>query len=239
MASTSETGHAININNFKLMIDRCGVVPNYNPSNPDITIASMTNSWTVGDTAHQTFTTLLQNTKNPINAREILNKPVNKLTTRTLNYFESTKASKQVKKDAKGLADNIRGFKTKIPKLPDGSPDPAHISQSHQSFVQKQNTFKQLLDLYASDPNYAPNEIELSLPTLQVLNTNMKSSNDNMGTILAPVISARIVRNNKLYEAGTGLLDIAQACRDYVVGLLGYKDARPITSIRFRRPEKE
>jgi len=239
MASTSETGHAINISNFKLLIDRCSVIPNYNPSNSDITIPNLTNSWTIGDTAHQNFTTLLQGTKNPINAREILFKPVNEVTTQSLNYFESTKASKQVKKDAKGLADRIRGFNVKIPKLADGSPDPDYVSQSHQSYIQKQDAFKQLLDLYASDPNYAPNEIELNLATLQALNTNMKSSNDNMGVILAPVISARVIRNNKLYEPETGLLDLAEACKDYVIGLVKYKNARPITSIRFRRPKKD
>ena len=72
MATTYETGHAVNISNFKLMIDKCSVVPNYNPSNSDITIPNMTNRWTTADGAHQTLITAVQNSKNPINSRDIL-----------------------------------------------------------------------------------------------------------------------------------------------------------------------
>ncbi len=240
MATNYETGHAVNISNFKLMIDRCSVIPGYNPSNTDLTIANMTLRWQTADTAHQTLTSAVQSSKNPINSREILYKPIQKLTTKALNYFESTKASKQVKKDAKGLADKLRGFNTKIPKLADGTPDPNHVSQSHLSYVQKQDTFKQLLDLFSSDPNYVPNEPELSLPTLQALNTSMKSANDNIGTIIAPVLSARVTRDNALYQEETGMLDIAAACKDYVKGLIGSNaNSRLITGIRFRRPKKK
>ncbi len=240
MASNIETGHAINISNFKLMIDRCAVIPNYNPSNIDLTIGNMTMRWQTADTAHQTLLTAVQSSKNPINSREILYKPINKLTTKALNYFESTKASKQVKKDAKGLADKIRGFNTKIPKLGDGTPDPNHVSQSHQSFVQKQDTFKQLIDLFNSDPNFIPNEPELTMPSLVALNASMKSANDNIGTIIAPVLSARVTRDNALYQEETGMLDIAAACKDYIKGLLGSNaNSRLITGIRFRRPKKK
>ena len=241
MASTSETGHGVNISNFKLLLDKCAVVPNYNPSNPDLTIPNMTMRWQTADNAHQTVITAVAQSKDPINQRELLFKPNDKLVTRTLNYFESTKANKSVKKDAKGVADKIRGFNTKIPKLPDGTPDPAHVSQSHLSYVQKQLAFKQLIDLYAVDPNYAPNEIEITTATLQALHTAMKSANDNIGTIIAPVQSARVTRDNALYKADTGMVDIALACKDYIISLLGAKkpETKLFTSIKFTRPRKK
>lgn len=72
MASNSETGHSVNISNFKLMIDKCTAFgAPYNPSNTDLTIANMTTLWTTGDTAHQTLTSAIQTAKNPINARKI------------------------------------------------------------------------------------------------------------------------------------------------------------------------
>src|SRR4051812_4125786 len=106
MASTSETGHVINIANFKLMIDTVAAFgPDYTPSNSNLSVVSMTTKWTAADAAQTTMTTALQNSKTPINEREILFEPLNKLVTRTLNIFRSTPASSQIKKDAKGLGD--------------------------------------------------------------------------------------------------------------------------------------
>jgi len=239
MASNSETGHSVNISNFKLMIDKCTAYgAPYNPSNTDLTIANMTTLWTTGDTAHQTLTSAIQTAKNPINARQILFDPVDKLVTRTLNYFESTKASTQIKKDAKGLADRFRGFGVDVDTLPDGTPDPADVSTSHQGYVQKADTFKQLKDLYASEPLYAPNENELKLTALTTLYVAMKAANDNIGTILAPVETARITRDHALYDDETGMVDVAAACKDYVQGLFGASspEAKLVKGIKFTRP---
>ncbi len=242
MASTSETGHAVNISNFKLLIDTCTAFgADYDPSNTDLTIVNMTTAWTAGDTAHTTLTVALQKSKNPINDREILNKPVNKLVTRTLNIFNSTKASKQVKKDAKGLADRIRGFGVKVKKLPDGTPDPNSVSTSHQSYVQKADAFGQLVELYKSDSFYAPNEVPLQTATLTTLWVAMKAANDNIGTIIAPVEVSRIERDRVLYNENDGLLVRAAACKDYVQGAAGFSSARAklVTKIKFRKPTKK
>ncbi len=238
MASNSETGHSVNISNFKLQIDKCTAFgAPYNPSNKDLIIGNMTALWTTGDTAHGTLTAAMQAAKNPINDRQILFEPVDKLVTRTLNYFESTKASKPIKADAKGLADRFRGFGVKVDKLPDGTPDPDDVSTSHQSYVQKADAFKQLVDLYKSDVEYAPNEAELTTGTLATLAGAMKTANDNIGTILAPVDMARITRDKALYAEETGLVDIAAACKDYVQGLFGASspEAKLIRGIKFTR----
>lgn len=242
MASNSETGHAVNISNFKLMIDKCaGFGAACNPSNPDITVASMTAKWTAADTAHATMTAALQGSKGPVNAREELYKPTGKLVTRVLNIANSTKASKQLKKDAKGLADRFRGFGVKVKYLPDGTPDPSHVSTSHQSYVQKADTFKQLVDLLEGEPLYAPNEAMFTIATLRALSTQMKTANDNIGTILAPVDNARIARDRALYDEEDGVLVRAAACKDYVQGASGFTsaEAKLVTKIRFTKPKKQ
>lgn len=238
MASNSETGHSVNISNFKLLIDKCTAFgAPYNPSNMRLTIANMTTLWTTADTAHQTLTSAIQSAKNPINDRQILFEPTEKLVTRTLNYFKSTDASDQVKADAKGLADRFRGYGVKVDKLPDGTPDPADVSTSHQGFVQKADTFKQLVDLYGSDANYAPNEADLKVGELQILATAMKTANDNIGTIIAPVGTARITRDKALYADKTGIVDTAQDCKNYVKGVFGASapETKTVTGIKFTR----
>ena len=159
-----ETGHAINISNFKTLIDYCSSFSDkYKPSREALTVDQMTALWQTADTAHQALTAAIQNSKEPINQREILFEPVDKLVTRSLNYFQSTEANDQIKQDAKGLADRYRGFNVRVKKLPDGTPDPNDVSKSHQSFVQKADTFKQLVDLYTTQPLYAPNEADLKV----------------------------------------------------------------------------
>jgi len=238
MASNSETGHTVNISNFKLLIDHCTEFgATYNPSNTALTIANMTALWTAGDTAHQALTLAVQTAKNPINARQILFEPTEKLVTRTMSYFNSTGASDQIKADAKGLADRYRGYGVGVAKLPDGTPDPADVSTSHQGYIQKGDTFKQLVDLFASEPAYSPNEAELKLVTLQALSTAMKTANDGIGTILAPVSNARIARNKALYEKDTGIVDQAMDCKNYVKGLYGATapETRLISGLKFTR----
>jgi hypothetical protein len=237
----SETGHAINISNFKRLIDVCTAYgAPYNPTNTDIIIANMTTKWTAVDTAHGTLTTALQNSKIPINNRDMLFEPLDKLVTRTLNYYQSTKALAQSKKDAKGLADKIRGFGVKVAKLPDGTPDPASVSTSHQSFVQRQDAFNQLVDLYISDALYAPNEADLATAVLDTYSDDMKTANDGIGTIIEPVNSLRIARDHGLYDEGTGILDVQAAAKKYVTGVFGAgkPETKLITGIKFRRPPK-
>ncbi|MBL0129125.1 MAG: hypothetical protein IPP83_17145 [Flavobacteriales bacterium] len=234
-----ETGHAVNISNFKLLIDQCdafGVT--YNPSNANLTIANMTTLWTAGDTAHQTLTAAVQAAKAPINARQILFEPTGALVTRTLNYFNSTTASAQIKADAKGLADRYRGYGVGVAKLPDGTPDPADVSTSHKSFVQKADSFKQLVDLYGGDAAYAPNEPELKLVQLTAVASAMKTANGAIGMIIAPVNTLRVERNKALYEKDTGMVDQARDCKNYVKALYGATapEAKLVTWLRFKRP---
>jgi len=241
MTTIIETGHAVNISNFKQLIDGCTAFGTaYNPSNADLSIINMTLQWHAAETAHTTLTTAVQNAKNPINQREVLYEPLSKLVTRTLNYFRSTKATRQAKQDAKGLADKIRGHGIAVKKLDDGTPDPDDVSNSHMSYVQRADTFRQLINLYSSDTNYAPNEIDLQTDSLMASYQSMKAANDNIGVILAPVETARVARDHALYDDETGILDLAAACKDYVQGLFGVTspEARTVTGIEFRRFKK-
>ena len=236
-----ETGHAINISNFKTMIDYCAsFADKYKPSREALRVDDMTALWQTADTAHQALTAAIQNSKESINQREILFEPVDKLVTRTLNYFQSTEASDQIKLDAKGLADKYRGFNVRVKKLPDGTPDPNDVSNSHQSYVMKGDTFRQLVELYSAQPLYAPNEADLTVAALTGISNNMKSLNDSIGTILAPVENARITRDNALYAEKTGVIDIALACKDYVQGVFGASspEAKMVRGLEFTRKKK-
>jgi hypothetical protein len=134
----------------------------------------------------------------------------------------------------------MRGYGVKVAKLPDGTPDPKGVSTSHQGYVQRADAFKQLVDLYASETNYAPNEVELQVATLQNLYLQMKKLNDTIGNIIGPVEKLRADRDTALYAKDTGMVDISLACKAYVRGLFGAGSAesKMVSGIKLTRPKK-
>lgn len=243
MANNSETGHAVNIANFKLLIDKCtGFGMLYNPSNKDLTIANMTVLWNVAGTAQNTIAAALQNAKEPINQRYLLFQPLSKLVTRTIGILNSTKASANMKKDAKGLADKIRGFKSAKPKTDEGeNPEENSISKSHMSYVMRADNFNSYIELLKTVATYLPNEAELTTTALEALYGNMKTANDNIGVIIAPVDNARIARDKALYAEDTGIVDIAQNVKNYVKGATSATapEYKLVAKIKFTRPRKK
>ena len=243
MASTSETGHAVNIANFKVLRDKCaGFGGKYNPSNANLSVVNITTVWTDANTSQNNMITALQNSKQPINERELLFKPVNVSVTQVLNYLDSTAANKEVKKDAKGLADKIRGVRLRKPKTDaGGTPDETSVSNSHQSFVMKADTVKQFIELLKTVPEYVPNEPDKMIVSMEAYYTQMKTANDNIGGIISSVEMARIARDHALYDEGKGIIDIALACKKYVKSVYGATapETKTVMGIKFRRIKKK
>ena len=240
--SVSETGHGVNISNFKIEIDSCSTfsATDYAPDDDRLTITSMRELFKKADDAHLLLNTQLLAAKAPINERQLLHQPVNKLVTRCLQYLNSTKANALIKADAKTIADDIRGANIKAKHLPDGSIDPEYASQSHQGFVHRTENCQKLFSLLSGVPEYKPNKVELQITSLTKLAGDMKTLNDAIGIVLAPVDDARIARNHLLYDAETGVVDVALAAKSYVSSIFGSASAefKKIKSIKFTRPKK-
>jgi hypothetical protein len=237
MATISETGHGINISNYKLLIDKCtGYGAAYAPSNNELKIGSMTTQWDDVKTKHDALITALQQSKVPINEREQLFKGLSKLVTKVNAMVGSIKATASFKKDVKGLADKIRGFKLSTKKLADGTPDPQDVSNSHMSYVMRTENFKSLIDLITTNALYDPAEAGLKITDLNNLYTEMDTMNTQIGTILTPVEQARIARDKGLYNTDNGVLVTAKNCKNYVKGLYGASSAeyKLISGIKFK-----
>jgi hypothetical protein len=103
------------------------------------------------------------------------------------------------------------------------------------------DTFKQLVELLKTVPEYDPNEDDKKIVNLDDFYTAMKTANDTIGTIIAPVEAARIARNHALYDDETGMIDVAQACKKYVKSVFGATamETKTVTKIKFRRPGKK
>lgn len=240
MASKSEQGHAVNISNVQVLIDRLSALDGYSPSNPSISIANFTAEYAAVKLLQTAYENGYEAAKGPINSRELLFKTLRGTVTDTFNYLQSTEADEELIKDAKGLADQIRGHKINPRTLPDGSPDLDHISNSHMSFVQRAEHFEMLVMLYQGEPLYNPIEIEFMTTTLEAFAKSLKDKNEELSGILAPLIKLRLDRDHKLYDKNTGILDLVKRCKKYVRGKYKYgtPETKSITSIKFTRPPK-
>lgn len=247
MKKVFETGHAINVSQFKVVIDTAtGFKLEYQPSNPDLSVLNLTSSWTVADDSQSIINSAVQKANPLIHQRSLLFEPFAKLITRSVNMLYSSKCIQATKDNAKSLADTMRGFTKYVPvvvppvagAIAADNADPAvHISTSHGSYVNIVNNFDSYLKLLKEEPLYAPAETDLTLLSLMALYKNMKDANDAIGTILTPVNNARIARDIALYTPDTGLYDLQTAVKQYIVGVYGARTAKAkmMTKIKFTK----
>lgn len=238
MASNSETGHVVNIANFRVLIERCeefGAF--YDPENADISLVHMWAKWSAADVLHSEYIAALEATKIPINERELLFRRIGKIAVRALNVYIASKASKPAIEDAKSFVNKLLGRYVKVKRLEDGSRDPKHVSSSEQGYVKKAEHFTMLIELLKNDVNYAPKEVAIQIGSLEVLLAEAKGANTEIIELEVEATKRRLHRNHALYDSVKGLCDLALACKSYVKGVFGpgSPEARLVVSIKLKR----
>jgi hypothetical protein len=226
MASTSETGHAINVANFEDLISYCmGYGATYNPSRTALKITSLTSQLTSAQTALQNVKTAKTSYDNATNIREVAFKPLRPLATKIINALAATDALKQTIDDARTIVNKINGRRAIAIKT--ASPDPQEAaapavrisSASQQSYDKLVDHFGQLVALLAVEPKYLPNENELKVATLNTMLADLKTKNSGVINAITGISNARISRNKILYTEGSGLVDTAAGVKQYVKSL--------------------
>jgi len=243
MASTSETGHAVNVANLNTMISRLQVFGSrYNPTNNLIKIPNLQNVY-IGSSSSIVAAGLSKPPYiNSVNARQLLFGDMEKLSSRVLNALDATQnVSDLVVEDAKTIIRKIRG-KRKIAKILNPGPeDPIQISASQQSFTQQAEHFADLIALVASVPTYNPNEAELQNGALSTFLAQLKNANLAVLNATTPYLTALQNRNTVIYAPDTGLVDLAQEVKKYVksVKTITLTEYRKISGLTFTRLKKQ
>ena len=241
--STSEGGDAINIGNYKKLIDTCASFDeDYDPSNDELTIVNMTKQWTTADGKQKAYLTAVQGTRMPVGDRQALFAPLDSLVTRVMGELDSSKASQHMKDLARSIADDIRGMNlNKTPKTTgDTQTELDSVSQSHQSFVSKAKNFFSLTELLLTIPEYKPKKEDLTTDGLMSYSKQLDDSNNGIEGKLVVAKNAGINLNNLLYAPEIGLVAMALKCKAYVKGLYGASDARfkMVNGIKFKNLDK-
>ena len=229
MTSTNETGHAKNVSNLDDLISVITAYgATYNPTKTAIKLTALQTLSTNAKAAVNAVNAALPAYSNAVAAREVAFTPLNKLSTRVLNAIKATDTTEQVDDNARTLIRKIQG-KRATPKKTEEEKAAAQaegkevkeISASQLSYDNRLDNFDKLIKLLSSITLYVPNEAELKVTALTTLYNDLKAKNAAVLAATTQLSIARIARNDVLYKANTGLVDIALDVKTYIKSLYG------------------
>jgi hypothetical protein len=225
----NESGNAINIANFQVLIVACtelGVT--YNPKLEALTLAELTSLKVKAQASLNNVSEKLVVLNQAIGIRETAFAPLNKLATRIFNAYKVCGASQN---DIDSLLTAIRrlqGRRAKAiptvvptPDAPEPIPAPRTVSVSHQSFQSRIANFTVVIDNLLNQPLYAPNEEALKIKALQDVLANLEATQNAVLVADSAIATARAQRDDTLYNKTTGLVKIALSVKEYVKSIFG------------------
>jgi hypothetical protein len=238
-----ETGHARNVEHFEQLLTYALGWANYQPTNTLIETASMQTALTTAQTAMAGVMPVLAQYKSMVNNRETAFAGLRQLTTRVVNYFESTGVPQNAIDDARTLKRKIDGQRAKQVKDDPSTPEDESansISASQQSFTQLVAHFDNLIELVSANAAYNPNEVPLTVTSLQALSTTMKARNTDVMNSIANLSGVRADRDAALYAENTGIVDRALTAKKYVKAAFGTGSPEydAVSGLTFSRPNK-
>ena len=243
MASTSEVGHAKNVANLQDLISFVtGYGATYNPTKNTLQLPQLTALATASQTSLADVVTKNTAYNNKVNERVNAFSGLKALSTRLVNALETTDATAQVIKDAKGFNRKLQGKKALAATTPldPNTPAPTTISTSQQSYDQQIQHLAGLTSVLISEPSYAPNETALATATLTAMQTNLTVKNNEVATAYTSISNSRIARNNTLYADSSGLVEIATEVKKYIKSVYGASSPEfaQVKGIEFKKAKK-
>ena len=230
MRSTSEVGHAKNVANFNTIIQAITAFgATYNPSNANLAIANLQTIYTDADAALALLSTKNAELSKAINDRFLVFQPLKPLATKVINALKATGAKPKTVEDAVGYNRKIQGSRsgklneeiTEAEREENPEKETTNVSVSQQSYDYMVQHLANLIEVLKTESNYAPNETELQVATLETLKTNMETNNTNVVTKRLEAANQRIERNKILYTNEVNLVELSRQVKQYVKSLFG------------------
>jgi hypothetical protein len=249
MPSTSEKGHAKNVDNLSKLIEVCkGFGAKYNPSKTAIKIANLSAKHATNKQELQDIKDTAQAETNARNNRAIGFKDRNKFSTRILAAIKSSDATPETITNAISINKKIQGERItkdkKVKPAADGTAEGASNtnSTSQLSYTNIVDHYRKYSTMLTSIADvYAPNEVELQIDSINTYIKNLETFNNTVDTAETAASNALIARDKGFYDTKTGIPDTAQDVKDYVKSVYGAgsPEHKLVTKITFSRPTKK
>lgn len=243
MPSTSETGHAINVANFNVLItysEGYGVV--FNPSRDTIKIIAMKALSKSAADANEAVNAAKVPYSKAVAARDVAFDPLSKFITRVINSLKVSGVTQQAIDNALTHSRKLQGRRS-TPKLTgeqkaalkSEGKEANESSSSQLGFDDRLDNLDKLIKMLLGTPEYAPNETDLKTASLTAMYTDLKAKNDAAVATAAPLSNARIARNEILYKKDTGLVATALNAKAYIKSVYGASSPqyKQVSGIKF------
>ncbi len=240
MTQISESGHAKNVANF---VDLTSIVKGYgekfNPTREALKLLALLVVLTNSKKAIEAVNAALPAYTRAVAAREAAFAPLSKLITRILNSLKSLATIDHIHENALTFARKIQGKRASAKRTEeqikadaDAGKELIEKSASQMSYDNRLDNLDKLIQLLSSVEQYAPNEADLKVVSLSALYADLMLKNTAVISAANPLSNARISRNEVLYKADTGLVDIALSTKAYIKSIYG------ATSPQFKQVSK-
>jgi hypothetical protein len=230
MASTSETGHAKNVANFQNLIAFVtGYGATYNPSKNALKLPQLIALKAEADSKLADVVSKNTAYNNKVNERQTAFSGLKSLSTRLVNALQTTDATDQIIKDAKGFNKKMQGQRASAsattPTDPN-TPAPTTISTSQQSYTQQIQHLAGLISVLES-------------ATLVAKQNELTTKNNEVATSYANISNSRIARNTTLYSTEGSIFDVASEVKKYIKSIYGASSPEfaQVKGIEFKKPK--
>jgi hypothetical protein len=165
--------------------------------------------------------------------------PVSKKVTKLRKVYKSTDGVTQAQlEDFMTIARKLKGIrKTNNESTTNTTEEQNQHSTSQMSYDQRTNNYDLLISLFQNTPNYAPNETEFQVTTLQAEKAQMLQATQSVADTYIPLNNARSVRNNTMYLSQDNLVDTFNKAKDYLFTILDSSSVqyKAISKIKFKK----
>ena len=240
MASTTETGHNKNVANFSTayqIFEEMGSL--YNPSNSNLQLANLAPIKVSLAGVISVLNDKKPIYKNAVADREIEIAPLGKITTRALNFAKSLNISTTDKDNLASQAKKIRGDQKPKAVNPDTAEGDA-ISTSQMSYDSRIANLGTYTSQLASHPEYAPNETEIQIVSLQNYHQRLVTLSSLVNSAGNALITARKNRNDILYFNDTNIIQLIKEIKAYLksLGQAGEPYYKALVKLQFKDIKK-
>lgn len=241
MPGTQQSGITNNMTNLDLLItavDGYGV--KYNPTYDLITLVSLKNKQTITLASIELVEQLEPIWKGKVRERHIIFDPLEEYFTKVFNAVCSSPVTPEFIANVRTIIRKLHGQRATPKKNPPPTPaadEHTYISVSQKGFDNKVDFTNRLIQLLTTEPNYNPNEAELTVAALTTLHGKMKIANKAVIDAANPLDNARIARNNHFNNPDSGIVALSIKVKQYVKSIFFAKSPQfaLIKGLKFRK----
>jgi hypothetical protein len=242
MASTYETGHAKNIDNFKILISaatQLGTI--YNPAPSLIKLISLNALLAQAENSSEILAQARRNFDEATNSRAALFEPLANKASRIVATVELSGVEARTVDNAKSLLKKIQGTRASPKSVAVANdattPPKATISTAQLSYANQLAHFTLLVGQAVGLAAYSTNEPDLQPNGLNAYLVELNTAHNRVIDTENAHSLALTTRNSSLYADNTGLVDVSLAVKKYVktLNIPDNQLVKTILSLEFRR----